>query len=132
MCGWGGGIEIKITTKKNDAYSSTVTATMSKTSCVIKNQPFTTGSIGCSSDVTITLGCGDRRQAYMCYHKPRGCTVPQCHGVSLQTHRAGNPSSLQDILYSCAISHCKALGLGHTCCGKLSVVGFGRQFVFFV
>lgn len=64
---------------------------MSKTSHVIKNQPFTAGSIGRSSDVTIMLGCGDRRQAYMCYRNLRGHTVLQCHGVSLQTHWAMEP-----------------------------------------
>lgn len=62
--------EKEINTKKHNVHSSRATATMSKH--VTKNQLFTTGSIGHSADVTITLGYRDRQQAYTCSHSREG------------------------------------------------------------
>jgi len=70
---------------------------MSKTSHVTKNQPFTAGSIGCSSDVTIMLGCGDRKQACVIAIQ-EGTLYSESWGSHYRHTKKWNPSSLLDII----------------------------------
>lgn len=44
------------------------------------------------------VGLQRRPAGIYMFSQSRGHTVPRCHGVSLQTRRAADPSSLQDLL----------------------------------